>query len=285
MKFFALSIMLTIIVFTTIGCDKAVKNPAESNAENELLKLSFQEENTYLGNPNHLGLSANKMNNQAPLLLDYEVTSQKMVIDDNGYVSLDKKYIEGNPDQQLPNDLYAIYKNQLPFQGSEVETVIRTVLTGNQMSYYDKSGKEVLKETVNPEDYRIDPNLLKQWKEQSGVVVNKVDRVSKVHKIWKEQGANFKQIDDRHFYVEVKIQKTGELTKQVIDAYYNLPVYVQNIDKVGAVTSEEQISYEEVDNFPLVKGRSVIHYNGDVGKNEVTSKTQMVRSNIKLTIN
>lgn len=72
-------------------------------------------------------------------MIDYENVHEVTAYNSDGYMQMSRKYLEGNADLAMPEDLYEDVKDEMPAPESDYDPVVRSELSDGTLTYYTRS--------------------------------------------------------------------------------------------------------------------------------------------------
>lgn len=225
--------------------------------------------------------------NRSELLVDYKNVQEVIAFDEDGYMHRSTKYLEGNADLSMPEDLYRQVRDEMPAPPSDYDPIVRTEMTKNSITYYTKSGEIANRAGVNPEKLWVDPAILDSLRKTSQEETDAQSRVARNMARLKVQGLDFKKLGSRHVLMKIEAvpgldeENTGEY-QQIIDLGINRVIRSSIVNKDGNYRRIAFMNYKTVNGYPVMASSETLHFGMVNGKWGVKSRTVRNRRNIKV---
>lgn len=297
MKSVKTCLMMSFVILLS-GCDpgglmNSTSRPDHTNVESVLTnaryKLSYDQKTWSFSTqwPSSMVGTLGKEGSTDQLLLDsYENVREIVAFDDKGLMTSTRSWLEGNADQTLPDDLYNKVKDIMPTHGDGHDPVVRSVLSGNTMRYYSRSGKLVSETQVDARAFQIDPTLLDSLANMQQNTNNVQSRVARYLASLQSSGMNLRTINDRY----VEFTQNAQNDPEVVKVRNVLDVKTGDIVRSADLRMDGKVLSETLFRFVAVKGQSVMqhsrttHYGERNGQWVMTHRTVTDRQNIDISI-
>jgi len=222
-------------------------------------------------------------------MLDYENVHEVVAYDQDGYMHMSRKYVEGNADLTMPEDLYEDVKDEMPAHASDYDPVVRSELGDGTLTYYTQSGKVAYQMNVDKEKLRIDPATLDSLKQAAGDTSGTDNKVAERLGRLQKQGISFKKLNSRDILLDSQARPDDEedvaAYKEVIDLAINRPIRSAVVRKDGKLESLSLMHYKKVSGYPVMASSETLHYGMRNGKWSVKTRTIRNRTNINVHFN
>lgn len=278
-------VTLSLLMFWQ-GCE--FQEPA-SIGENQIMNLKksvhfqvkYSEHASVFGLQPPAGLPP--INNDDLQLIDYQLRTVRMEIDDAGYIQWDVEHIEGNEDIRMPLSVWNATKNVRPSISPERNSVNRIGYSHGELQRIGEKGI-VASASLDAEQFRIDPGDLDK------LYINGCDTCShlvapRMEKM-RENGINFTMIDDYHAKIEIHPDDgiIGKVT-EVMDLRSGLPRKIAYYLKDNRLHSYEFIQYQIVNDYPVESEVTRFDFGDLNGRWLAITMTRINRNNISVVRN
>ena len=282
-------VLLVATLFWT-GCDDGLQSvdvdaPAETEAPNVRFSVSYDQTSHTFSTQWPDGMAASAKSGAAgEYLTHYESIRETVGFDAEGYVVREYEYLEGNADTRLPQEIRDDFGHLMPAPDAEADPVVRFEMRGGTMTYYGASGNVVHESPYDAEAFRLSADDLAAL---SATASGDVDaRVSQNIAQLKEQGVAFSLKDDVAAVIEDAEPGIDGIAKvkEVVDLRIGRPAQTIYFREDGSYDSIELRTHEIVNDVPVMTG-SVTYDFGEVnGEWTVAQRTEVVRSNVKVSL-
>jgi hypothetical protein len=205
--------------------------------------------------------------------------------DDEGYLSASYEYLNGNhPDMNMPAAAYNDLKSEMPYDPTDENPVVRSVLEGGEMRYIRKDGSVARTFSVDPERFRIDPQKIDSL--QATETSNLHSRRKRVRESLEQRPFSFQKIGENRVAFSQRVPDAGGVSqvKKVVDLRVGKPIYLKFKQEDGRTTLVETRRYRLVSGVP-VKLKSVSYsYDDRGGEWRVVTRTEIMRRNVSVRV-
>ena len=232
---------------------------------------------------------AKQVSGNTEFMVGYENTHEIVAFDEQGYVYTKSKYLEGNADVHMPQDLYDEVKDNMPAPASDYNPIAGYEVGNGTLTYYAESGEIISQHDMDMERTRLAPDLLQELIEsRSETSVDK--KIEKNKEALKKLGLNFREVSNTHILLSQQVEADGASSsiaeyQELIDLRIGRPVRTAIKNAEGLYESFTQLSYKVVDGFPVVENTEEVKFGMHDGEWTTLRRTITNRSNIKLRIN
>ncbi|MBO6523685.1 MAG: hypothetical protein JJ971_07675 [Balneolaceae bacterium] len=220
------------------------------------------------------------------LLVDYEKTKHVLAFDEDGYMSMATEFIEGDGEINMPESIYHSLKGDMPANGSDYDPVVRTVLENGALRYFSKSGKLVFEQSLNKDEYWINPEDLDALNNDPDSIDTNQSIKGNLKKL-ELSGLSFNRIGEYHVgYEREATQEDAELG--IAKHQYLMDLRNGNINIYASVLPDGNYYSITKSRFANVNGSSVLtseeylHF-GEINNSwDVVTRRKMTRQNIQI---
>lgn len=290
-------LMMTFIILLS-GCDpgglmNSTSRPDHTNVESVLTnaryKLSYDQKTWSFSAqwPSSMVGTLGKEGSSDQLLLDsYENVREIYAFDDQGWMTSTRSWLEGNADQNIPNELYEKVKDIMPTHGDGHDPVVRSVLSGNTMRYFKRSGKLASETQVDARAFKIDPTLLDSLASLNQNASNVQSRIAGFIANKQSSSFNLRTINDRYVEFTQPANHDPEVNRvrKVLDLKTGNVVRSADLRMDGNVVSETMFRFVEVKGHSVMQHSRTTYYGERNGQWVMTSRTVTDRENIDISI-
>ena len=216
-----------------IGCTNSpfeISDNSSNNSSNEILdpaismQISYNQKSAVYTPfwPDDIvaGTKGKQTSEDVELLIDYDHTSEKIIIDRDRFMIFEVEYLEGTRSQAMPDNLYNEVQMEMPNREAGKD-VIKIITDKDGIHYFYKDGSQ---ETVTQEetDMRLDEETYEYWLQlaSNNTDTTTSSRIARNLQMLEESGVNFNLLGSSTAYFEIQPTtddpKTG-LIRQKMD--------------------------------------------------------------------
>lgn len=231
------------------------------------------------------GTKGKQISGDVELLIDYDNTSEKIIIDKDRFMTFEVEYIEGTRSQAMPDDLYNDVQMEMPNRETNKD-VIKIITDKDGIHYFYKDGSQ---ETVTQEetDMRLDEETYEYWLQlaSNDTDTTTSSRIARNLQMLEESGVNFNLLGSSTAYFEIQPTiddpKTG-LIRQKMDLKTGQIIMSSTQLPDGRYESVELMNYKVESNIPVMANSETYVFSSIQGEWQATQKHVVNRENIKV---
>lgn len=217
-------------------------------------------------------------------LLDFSKVQKTIQVDTNGNVFLDARYLEGNSDQRIPDELFRRIKDRIHPSDPQRKPITRYTISNNVYSGYASDGSLVRRQAFSSsrQGHRID---LADFVQVVNSLANpSAERIPFVASL-AAKGAPFEVVGDRQIVVgeELPTRDGVERLRKRVDAISGIPSQMLHYNSKGELKEATQFEYRVIHGVPV--RISVVNNSfgtSDPTKGKLIHTRHMMRSEISV---
>lgn len=211
---------------------------------------------------------------------DYEHIQETQVIDEDGYLSYEKIYLNGDGELGMPAEMMLEAKPQMPYSDRWENPLVKTTFKDGKLTHWAKDGSVLNTYEMPKEHFRVNPDSLAPV--DTADVSGSFNRLS-ASLAGGEIG--LKTLAPHLAQLDFEIDG-NERVQQIVNLKYNQVTYSRSFNEEGKPVQESYFKYEVKNGFPVMSVEDTRDFgqleNGEWG---MLSRTVRNRSNINVTWN
>lgn len=211
-------------------------------------------------------------------LEDYSNIQETQIIDEDGYLSFEKNYLNGDGEIGMPAEMMAEAKPQMPYSDRWENPLVKTTFKDGKLTNWAKDGSVLNSYDIPQDQFRINPDSLVSvdTSDVSGSFNRLQSSLAGGEVALKALSSHLAQLD---FDIE-----GNERVQQIVNLKYNQVTYSRSYNELGKQIQESFFKYEVKNGFPVMSVEDTRDFgelnNGQWG---LTERTVRNRSNINVT--
>lgn len=211
-------------------------------------------------------------------LEDYENIKETQIIDEDGYLSFEKIYLNGDGELAMPAEMMAEAKPIMPYSDRWENPLVKTTFKDGVLTHWAKDGSILNSTTLQKEAFYVNPDSL--------APTDTTDVSGSLHRLNTSlAGSNIglKTLAPHLAQIDFEIEN-NERVQQVVNLKYNQVTYSRSFNEQGKQIQESYFKYEVKNGHPVMSVEETRDFgqleNGQWG---IISRTIRNRSNINVT--
>ena len=211
---------------------------------------------------------------------DYSHIQETQIIDEDGYLSYEKIYLNGDGEMGMPAEMMEEAKPQMPYSDRWANPLVKTTFKDGKLTNWAKDGSILNSYDFPKDQFKVNPDSL--------APIDSTDFSGSFYKLQSSLAGNdvtLKTLSPNLAQLDFEIEG-NERVQQVVNLKYNQVTYSRSFNEAGKPVEESFFKYEIANGYPVMSVEDTREFgsleNGEWG---MVSRTVRNRKNIHVTWN
>lgn len=212
----------------------------------------------------------------------YEKVKETILIDNRGFISIEKDWLDGSAGMNMPSELYARAAAVAPQKDRRKKPVVRSVMSNGTIRFYSSDGNVVETIAYNRKHFKVDPvsfrrNLKSQQSEQG--IKNALQGLEHRQVVFHAASPHFATLTRPVFRNGQQMEQ-----KEIMDLRLGRIVRSFDILPNGKISQRAVMNYERAAGQPILEQKVTEILGEFIGNWIVKSRTLVNRDQIEVII-